>query len=61
MYIYIYIYIYVTIYVYSNDDVTDFSRNFTWFNNYLFGNCFTFNANADNGNLKTNKIGPLYG
>ncbi|KAK2171334.1 hypothetical protein NP493_1078g01004 [Ridgeia piscesae] len=33
-------------------------RNFTWFNNHRYGNCFTFNTNKT---LVLNKPGSLYG
>ena len=37
-------------------------RDFTVFNNYLYGNCYTYNTGAKNKSIKTvNKIGPLYG
>ncbi|KAI0240783.1 Acid-sensing ion channel 4-A [Lamellibrachia satsuma] len=37
------------------------AKNFTHFNNYLYGNCFTFNGVASNKNLTTTRSGPLYG
>ncbi|KAI0236559.1 Amiloride-sensitive sodium channel subunit alpha [Lamellibrachia satsuma] len=37
------------------------AMNFTHFNNYLYGNCFTFNGVSNNMNLTTTRTGPLYG
>ncbi|KAI0207077.1 Degenerin unc-8 [Lamellibrachia satsuma] len=37
------------------------AKNFTYFNNYLYGNCFTFNGVSNNMNLTTTRSGPLYG
>lgn len=42
----------------------DSNRNFTQFTNYLYGNCFTFNAFLDSNESRrsySNKPGPLYG
>ncbi|CAD5123861.1 DgyrCDS12167, partial [Dimorphilus gyrociliatus] len=39
-------------------------KNFTYFSNYLYGNCFTFNAFLSKNSSKrlvSNKPGPLYG
>ena len=46
--------------VFSFDNLF-FRSNFTWFNNYLYGNCFTFNSNNVNGDLTISKAGPMYG
>ncbi|KAI0240785.1 hypothetical protein LSAT2_008410 [Lamellibrachia satsuma] len=37
------------------------AKNFTYFNNYLYGNCFTFNGVSNNMNLTATRSGPLYG
>ncbi|XP_033634671.1 amiloride-sensitive sodium channel subunit gamma-like isoform X1 [Asterias rubens] len=35
--------------------------NFTYFHNYLYGNCYTFNSGIENNISKSSKSGPLYG
>nr|XP_054756187.1 amiloride-sensitive sodium channel subunit gamma-like [Lytechinus pictus] len=35
--------------------------NFTWFFNYLYGNCYTFNSGVAGLPLRSNEIGPIYG
>ena len=33
-----------------------YSRNFTWFYNYRYGNCYTYNSEVNSSD-----VGPLYG
>ena len=36
-------------------------RNFSYFNNYLYGNCYTFNSGLTDPLISSSKSGPLYG